>query len=128
MRAHSLTLTTAVPTREKVAHLVSWLIDKKARNILALDLTKENNIAEAVVISSATSVRHGQGLAEHLLQEMRKHKYEFLRMEGHSVGQWILLDFNDIIVHIFQNDSRELFRLDDLWPSAGILADTREDR
>ena len=114
-------------TKEKVAGMVSWLADKKGRNILALDLAKENSLSEAVIIVSATSVRHGQGLAEHMLREARKHNYEFLSMEGQTVGQWILLDFNDVVVHIFQPDSRELFRLGDLWPGAGILAGTRED-
>lgn len=125
---HTPTIThSSAPTREKVSHMVDWLADKKARDILALDLSKEHSLSEAIIIVSATSVRHAQGLAEHILQQSRQQNYEFLRMEGHTVGQWILLDFNDVIVHIFQPDSRDLFRLDDLWPAAGILADTRKD-
>lgn len=114
-------------TREKIDHMVEWLSDKKGKAILALDLSGENSLSEAMIIATASSVRHGQGLADHLLQEAGKIRYEFLRVEGRSVGQWILLDFNDVIVHIFQRDSRELFRLEDLWPAAGILADTREE-
>ena len=119
------TIHSSVSTEEKVANMVNWLKDKKARDILALDLSKEHSLSEAIIIASATSVRHGQGLAEHVLQQSKAQNYEFLRMEGHTVGQWILLDLNDVIVHIFQPDSREMFRLDDLWPAAGILADTR---
>lgn len=126
MRTLNKNYSTAA-TGEKIKNMVAWLVDKKGKNILALDLSKENSLSEAIIIVSAGSVRHGQGLADHLLHEARKENYEFLRMEGHGVGQWILLDFNDVVVHIFQADSRELFRLDDLWPAAGILADTRED-
>lgn len=112
-------------TPEKVAALVARLADKKAKDILALDLGAESSLSEAVIIASATSVRHGQGLAEHLLAAARDENFEYLRMEGHAVGKWILLDFNDVVVHIFQPDSRELYRLDDLWPAAPVLADTR---
>lgn len=124
MRTHHLVYSTA-PTGSKVAAMVAWLDEKKARDILALDLAKESSLSEAIIIATASSVRHGQGLAEHLLASAREVKYEFLRMEGNTVGQWILLDFNDVVVHIFQQDSRDLFRLDDLWPGVPVLADTR---
>jgi len=118
---------SAVPYTEKVIAIVDWLDDKKAKDILGLDMSKENNLSDAVVIATATSARHAQGLAEHVLQSAREHNYEYLRMEGNVVGQWILLDLNDVIVHILQPDSRALFRLDDLWPAAPVLADTRKE-
>lgn len=126
MRTHKAPYSAA-PHTEKVAAIANWLEEKKAKDILGLDLTKENNLADAIVIATATSVRHAQGLAEHVLKSAREHNYEYLRMEGNIVGQWILLDLNDVIVHIFQPDSRALFRLDDLWPSAPVLADTRKE-
>ena len=73
------------------------------------------------------STRHGQGLADHVLQSARNENFEYLSMEGYVVGQWILLDLNDVIVHIFQSEARALFRLNDLWPAATILADTRKE-
>jgi ribosome-associated protein len=119
---------STVPYTEKVTAIVDWLDDKKAKDILGLDMSKENNnLSDAVVIATATSTRHAQGLAEHVLKSAREHNYEYLRMEGNVVGQWILLDLNDVIVHIFQPDSRALFRLDDLWPAAPVLADTRKE-
>ena len=118
---------STVPTRDKVINMVEWLADKKGKDMLALDLSKENSLSEAMIIATAGSTRHGQGLADHLLSEAGKENYEFLRVEGRNVGQWILLDFNDVIVHIFQQDSRDLFRLEDLWPSAAVLADMRKE-
>lgn len=120
-------IPSGVPYTEKVSSIVGWLTDKKGKDILALDISGENALSDAVIIATASSARHGQGLAEHVLQSSREHNYEYLRMEGNTLGQWILLDLNDVIVHIFQQDSRTLFRLDDLWPSAPVLADTREE-
>ncbi|MDL2216925.1 ribosome silencing factor [Desulfovibrio sp. OttesenSCG-928-M14] len=116
---------STLPTADKALFFVERLTDKKAGSIVAFDLSKENSMSEAVVIANATSIRHAQGLADHLLQAAKDEHFEFLNMEGHSVGRWILLDFNDVIVHIFQPDSRDLFRLDDLWNRAPLLADTR---
>ncbi|MDL2268085.1 ribosome silencing factor [Desulfovibrio sp. OttesenSCG-928-G15] len=126
MRTPEHTYSTA-PFTDKAAAFVEWLSDKKAKDIVAFDLSRENSLSEAVVIATANSVRHGQGLAEHVLKTAREQKYEYLRMEGATVGQWILLDFNDVIVHIFQPDTRSLFRLDDLWAKAPVLADMREE-
>lgn len=126
MRKNIMQYST-IPFTDKAKAIAGWLTEKKAKDLLALDISKENNLAEAVVIVTATSVRHGQGLAEHVLKSARDANYEYLRMEGNTVGQWILLDLNDVVVHIFQSDSRDLFRLADLWPSAPVLADTRTD-
>ncbi|MDR0826287.1 MAG: ribosome silencing factor [Desulfovibrio sp.] len=119
-------LFSIVSTREKVAAIVGLLTEKKALDIVALDLSGENALCEAVVITGSSSTRHGQGLAEALLLAAREHNFEYLHMEGHSLGHWILVDFNDVIVHIFQPESRELFRLEDMWPKADVLADTRK--
>lgn len=126
MRAKKQTYST-LPTLQKVKNIVDWLLEKKAVDMLALDLSKETGPSEAVVIVTASSARHGQGLADHVLRSARDENFEYLSMEGYIVGQWILVDLNDVIVHIFQPDSRAFFRLDDLWPSAAVLADTRKE-
>ncbi len=113
-------------TAQKVTAITERLREKKAKGLLALDISKENSVSEATVIVTATSVRHGQGLADHVLDLCKGEKFEYLHMEGYTVGQWILLDLNDVVVHIFQGESRELYRLDDLWPSAVTLTDARE--
>ena len=117
----------ALSTPQKVKSIADWLLDKKAVDILALDLAKETGPSEAVIIVTATSARHGQNLADHVLKFARSENFEYLGMEGFAVGQWILVDLNDVIVHIFQSESRAFFQLDALWPRAGVLADTRKE-
>lgn len=115
-----------VPVREKLQTISSWLVDKKAGNVLALDLTLNNTFTEGIIIATASSVRHAQGLAEHVLQESKAARYEYLRMEGFQTGQWILLDMNDLVVSILQEEARDLYRLEDLWKTAAIVYDSRD--
>jgi ribosome-associated protein len=117
-----------LPVRDKVAAVVRRLLDKKGVDVVALDLTGENTLYDAVVICGARSVRHGQGMADYLLDSAPEDNLEYLRMEGRAIGSWILLDFNDVIVHIFQAESRELYRLEDMWPAALTPADTGREK
>lgn len=116
-----------MPIGEKMLQVSEWLSDKKAKELVGFDLSDQQGIFDGVLIASATSLRHGQGLADLVLDKSKECGLSFLRMEGYSVGQWILLDMNDLIVHIFQEDVRDLFRLEDLWPNAAAVIDNREE-
>ena len=80
-----------------------------------------------MVLVSATSVRHAQGLADHILEEAGRANYEFLHMEGYQNGAWILLDFNDVVVNIFQKDARLLYNIEGLWSGVKPLLDERDE-
>lgn len=118
-----------LPTTDKVALMLDWLREKKAQDLTALDLTSMPgpNIppTESIVVATASSVRHAQGLADYLLQRAGEEGFEYLNMEGYVTGSWILLDFNDILVNIFQTDNRDLYRLEDLWHAAARICDER---
>ncbi len=113
------------PTETKTASLLGWLTDKKALDLLALDLSSLTSFTDTIIIVSASSPRHAQGLADHILAECRAAKLEFLRMEGYQTGQWILLDLNDVVLNIFLQEVRDLYRLDELWPKAKVIRDER---
>ena len=114
-----------VPAGEKLEHMGIWLKDKKARELFILDLSGKGAFTEGMVLVSATSVRHAQGLADHLLEEAGRANYEFLHMEGYQNGTWILLDFNDVVVNIFQKDARLLYNIEGLWAGVKPLLDER---
>lgn len=114
-----------VPVREKLERVAGWIHEKKGKDILALDLTRMQTFTEGIIIATAGSIRHAQGLADAILLECKTNRYEFLRMEGYQTGQWILLDLNDLVVSIFQEETRELYRLEDLWKTADAVLDTR---
>ena len=106
---------------DKIKHIGEWLKDKKAKEPVIIDLRGKESYADGIVIVSATSVRHAQGLAEHVRMQAKSEKYEFLHYEGFQAGQWILIDLNDVLVNIFQAQARELYNLEGLWADAPRL-------
>ena len=115
-----------MPVREKLERIAGWILEKKGKDLLALDLTQKHTFTEGIIIVTASSIRHAQGLADHILQESKAERFEFLRMEGYQTGQWILLDLNDLVISIFQEEARELYRLEDLWKNAEVVLDARD--
>ena len=115
------------PTPTKTLEIAERLLEKKGAGLVAFNLAGMAAPFEAAVVVTAGSTRHAQGLADYVLDYCKSMRYEFLRMEGYTVGQWILLDLNDVTVHIFLPESRDLYRLDNLWPTAPILLDTRKE-
>lgn len=113
------------PAREKLEHMGAWLKDKKAQELFILDLSGQGAFTEGIILVNATSVRHAQGLADHMLDEAGRANYEFLHMEGYQNGSWILLDFNDVVVNIFQKDSRLLYNIEGLWAGVKPVLDER---
>lgn len=104
-----------IPTIDKAKAVAGWLHDKKAIDVRAIDVRGLSPITEALVIATATSVRHAQGLANHLLDTVAEEKLEYLGMEGFQQGAWILVDLNDVLVHIFQADNRGFYNIEGLW-------------
>ena len=114
-----------VPLEEKLADVVTWLEEHKAARVVSIDMAGQGGFAEALVIASAGSVRHAQSLADGVGELCRQRNFEYLRMEGYTAGQWILVDMNDIVVNVFLEPVRELYGLEDLWSKAASLASTR---
>lgn len=115
---------SSLPTAEKSADILQWLEEHKAKESSVLDLSGQHAFTESIIIVSATSVRHAQSLADGVAELCRERNYEFLRMEGKQTGQWILLDLNDVVVNIFQEAVRDLYRLESLWNTAHPAAPT----
>lgn len=106
------------PASEKAAVLADWLEESKARELTVLDVSGKNPCMDVLIVATATSVRHARSLADGLLDQCKQRNFEYLRMEGYQAGQWILVDLNDIVAHIFQAETRDMYRLESLWPDA----------
>jgi len=101
--------------RDKAVLVAGWLLEKKAREVLALDVADINPICEAMVVASAANVRQAKALADHVLERCAEEGISYLGMEGYRLGQWVLLDLNDVTVHIFQEEVRPFYNLEGLW-------------
>ena len=118
----------ALPVAERVAALRALLEDRKAQDVTPLELGGENPFAESMLVATAGSARQAKSLADDVAELCRERGFECLRIEGYAAAQWILVDCNDIIVHILLAPVRELYRLEDLWGRAGRAASAREER
>ena len=112
---------STMDTAEKVKLLVTRLEEKKTLDVVALDLHGLTPMAEAMVIATALNVRHAQGAADGVMDMASEANLEVLGMEGVRNGQWILVDLNDVLVHIFQEDVRRTVNLEGLWSKAGVM-------
>lgn len=95
------------------------IFSKKGQNIILLDVAKLFVLSDVFVIATGTSRTHVQSLAEYVEDRFREDfDLRPIRSEGQNEGEWILLDFGDIIVHVFQESSRDFYGLERLWADA----------
>ena len=92
--------------------------DKKASDVLVLDIREVTTIADYFVICSGNNPRQIQAIAEAIDEELGKQGANVLHKEGVADTGWLLLDFGDVIVHIFGAKEREYYRLERLWSEA----------
>lgn len=100
---------------KKIQFLSACLHEKNGENIEAIDLSGLSGITEAILLVSGKNIRHVQALADYVLTELAERNMPYLGMEGYRGGLWILIDCNDILVHIFQESSREFYNLEGLF-------------
>lgn len=91
--------------------------DKKAENIVLLDVSEHLVITDAFVLASAPNERQVTAIVDAVEEALAKlpEKAKPIRREGERAGRWVLLDFNDVVVHVQHNDEREFYALDRLW-------------
>lgn len=120
-RAPSVTETLPRPSGEDaaaaaLAHRVASLaLDKKANDVVILDVRGKTSYADYFVIASGESERQVDAIAEHIETELRKEAIRPLGVEGRERCQWVLLDFGGLIVHLFYDEVRAFYDLEGLW-------------
>ena len=96
--------------------------DKKGADISILDVSELLQIVDAFVIATGANRRQVQALAEAVDERLREEGRRPLREEGRTEGEWLLLDYGDLVVHVFQPESRDYYSLERLWGDAPRLA------
>lgn len=97
------------------AFIVDKIDDLKAQDITTLDVRGKSTITDYLVICTGTSSRHVMSIADHLLEQARAAGIDTLGSEGRDTGEWIVVDLGETIVHVMQEESRELYQLEKLW-------------
>ncbi len=103
-------------TTAKLVELIIGLADdKKAENILSLNISKKSSLTDYFVICEGTSDRQVQAIADNIVEGLKKKKVSPLRSEGIATGEWVILDYGEVIVHVFQPAMRQTYQLEELW-------------
>ncbi len=110
---------TAAPAPETIARRAAQLaLDMKADDVVVLDLKGVTDMTDYFVIASGTSDTHVRATAEHIAEQLKKEGAAANHVEGLPQGRWALMDFVDVIVHVFHPTLRQFYQLERLWGDA----------
>jgi len=104
-----------------VKKMVSVLDERLAKNIKVIDIRGLSIMTDYFVVATAGNTNHIHALADYLEDEMTKIDMHYSHMEGFKSGNWILMDYGDIVVHIFDEASREFYDLERIWRDGKLI-------
>lgn len=108
--------------QELARAIVDAIEDMKGENILLLDLREVTIIADFFVICTSTNERQAKAIVDRVSEKIKEqYRIRPWRTEGQANGGWILLDYADIVVHVFSEEMREYYDLEELWKDAKVL-------
>jgi ribosome-associated protein len=97
-------------------------LERKAGDVVAMDVSGLTSFTDAFVIATGTSDRHVKAVADAIVERAQGLGRKPLGVEGYESGEWVLIDLDDVIVHVFRGEKREQFDLERLWGDAPLLA------
>ena len=100
--------------------VIEALDDLKAVNTVSLDVSGLTDVMDYLVITSGTSNRHVKSLADNVCMEAKKEGMRPLGVEGEDAGEWVLVDFGDVVVHVMLPATRDFYDLERLWVSPEV--------
>ena len=95
--------------------ILKALEDIQATDVTVIDVSQQTTITDTMVICSGRSSRHVKAIAENIMEHMKAQGMPSLHQHGLQSGDWVLVDFGDVIVHVMQPESRSFYNLEELW-------------
>jgi ribosome-associated protein len=106
--------------QERAVKCAAMALDKKALNVKVLEIGRLSSIADYLVLASGRSDKQAQAIGDSVKQGLKKFG-KALDIEGMKEGNWIVIDYGDVIVHVFQEEVRRHYNLEELWAAAPVL-------
>ena len=104
-----------------VERITELIINKKGEDIIVLDLRKVSTITDFFIITTGNSSVHVKAIADEITDKLKKEdSINPWHIEGYSALKWILIDYVDVVVHVFDNETRQCYSLEKLWKDAGV--------
>ena len=114
---------------ESALPFIETVLEKKTEAVTALDVSKLTSVADVFIIGSGRSTRQVKAIAEYVRRQLSKKGKKYLSVVGEKEGDWVLLDYGDVIIHIFYEPTRRFYDLEGLWMDAEkICTDLIEKR
>jgi ribosome-associated protein len=104
-----------MPELPELTEAVEAALDKKAQDLVVLEVGEVCSFTDFFLICTGTSTRHNQTIADEIEERLRRMGVRTVHIEGRSEGEWILMDYFDFVVHIFSSRTREFYDLERLW-------------
>lgn len=105
-------------SKELVGIVTEALEAKKGMDIVVLDISKISIIADYFVIATGSNINQIKALSDEVYEKISQSSYEVKQIEGYEKANWILMDCKDVIVHIFDKESRDFYDLQRIWSDA----------
>ena len=96
-------------------------IEERALDVRCLDISALTDVADYLVISSGTSNRHAANVAEKIKVKLKESGEEPVRVSNKESSEWIVIDYGDVVVHVFYEATRQYYQLDELWSQAPVI-------
>lgn len=94
------------------------ILDAKGQDVRVLDVRKVTDFTDYMIIASGTSNRHVISMGDRIIDALRAHNRRPIGIEGQDPGDWVLIDFGDVVVHLMRPQTRDFYNLEKLWSDA----------
>ena len=108
-------------SKEIIKIAIDALEDKKAENIHIIDISEISTLADYFIITNGSNRSQVQALADNVSEKMAKAGVTIKQTEGYNSANWILLDYSDIVIHIFDKESRSFYDLERIWQDGKVI-------
>jgi ribosome-associated protein len=103
---------------ERICTALRAASDKKGLEMVVLDLREVANFTDYFLITSGTNTRQVQAIADEVVEQLKKQGTRAARVEGYNTAEWILVDYGDFVLHVFEDKARRFYDLERLWRDA----------
>lgn len=111
--------TTQLDSAEIVERVISACMDAKGRDIVILDVAEVFGLADNFIVVSGRSDRQSQGIANKVIDHLAREGVKPTSIQGFEEGHWIVVDYDDVVVHVFYEPARMHYNIESLWAKAG---------
>ena len=109
-------MSTRLANKKELHEEMQFILKNNgATNIEFFDITKNNTVADYIIIATGTSIRHLVTLRDKVVAHLKANKRKFLGSEGEETANWIVVDCESVIIHLFRQEVRDYYKIEDIW-------------